>query len=73
MQTVEHRLLVRWQVGYHAMQKECGLVQQALRGLYILHDDTAGEHMQLCVLFRRKVLSGKDDDRQFPAEGQLFS
>ena len=47
VQTLEHGLLLRRQIGDHAVQEERRLVQQPLRGLHVLEDNALGHQLEL--------------------------
>ena len=63
VQPLEHRLLLRRQVGDHAVQEQRRLVQQPLGRLHVLEDDALGHRLELGLLVGAQVLAGEDDDR----------
>src|ERR1017187_6420481 len=75
MQPIEDVLFILGKVSHHAVQEECGLIQQSLRGLNILNHHAARQNMKLRIFFRRKVTTRKDNNRQilqFWTNAKLF-
>ena len=62
VQALEHLLLVRRQVGDHAVQEQRRLVEQAFGRLDALDDDAARQRVELRVLVGRELPAGEHDD-----------
>ena len=63
LQPLQHPLLLRRQVGHHAVQEQRGLVEQPLRRLHALDHDAARHGVQLGVLLGGKLAAGEHHDR----------
>ena len=63
VQPLEHVLLLRRQVGDHAVQEQRRLVEQPLGRLDALDHDAAGQRVQLRVLLGRQLAAGEHHDR----------
>ena len=61
VQPLEHRLLLRRQVGDDAVQEQRRLVEQPLGRLHVLQDDALGHRLELRLLVGGQLLAGEDD------------
>ena len=64
VQAVEHALLVRRQVGHHAMQEQRGFIQQPLGRFDIFDHHAARQHVQAGILFGAEFAAGEHHHRQ---------
>ncbi len=64
MQALNHALLFGRQIGDHAVQEQCGLVEQAFGRFHALDHDRARHGVQPRVFLRRKLAAGEHHDRQ---------
>ena len=63
VQTLEHALLGRRQIGDHPMQEQRGLIEQALRRFHSLDHDAARHGVQLRILIGGQLAAGEHHHR----------